>query len=86
MKQEFENPLLKRREVRHSIHKKANPGFAEASKEIAEHFKVSEDLIVVKAVRSGFGKGEFVVEAYVYKDAESRKHVEPAPKFKKEAK
>lgn len=85
MKQEFENPLLKRREVKHAISKNTNPGFVESAKHVAEHFKVTEDLVVVKAVRSGFGKNEFVIEAYIYKDADAKKHVEPVPK-KKEAK
>ena len=77
------NKLMKRREVSFLVHEDKNPGFAIAGK-VAEHFKSTPELVVVKNVKSGFGKSEFLVDAFIYDSVEA-KAIEPKPKTKKVA-
>lgn len=78
---DIKNKLMKRREVSFLVHETKNPGFAIAGK-VAEHFKADAGLVVVKNVKSGFGKSEFLVDAFIYDNAEA-KAIEPKPKVKK---
>ncbi len=79
--QELSNKLLKRKEVKLSMDATSNPGFSVAIK-IAEHFKSTPELVVIKKIKSGFGKSEFTIDAFIYEDVES-KSIEPRPKVKK---
>jgi len=78
---DFENKLLNRREIQVVLDAPSNPGYKIAEK-IAEHFKASPELVVIKKVGTGFGKSEFTIEFFIYKNAEA-KLIEPKPKVKK---
>lgn len=80
---EMDNSLLERKEVQVLIEADSNPGFGIAVK-IAEHFKSAPELAVIKKIFSGFGKSEFLIDAYIYKNAEA-KSIEPKVKVKKDA-
>lgn len=80
---DFENKLLNRREMQVILDSPSNPGFKIAEK-IAEHFKASPELVVIKKIGSGFGKSEFNIEVFIYKNAEA-KAIEPRLKVKKVA-
>ena len=79
---DFRNELLKRNEVEFMLSSTSNPGFEGAKNFLVENGH-SVESIVVKAVRSNFGKGEFFVEAFVYDSKENKELVEPKPKEKK---
>ena len=82
---EKKNHLLKRIEVEATLKADSNPGFVEVKKEIVSKMKVSEDNVVIKSIRSQFGKSEFMIEAYVYDSKEQLEKVEPRKKEKKGA-
>lgn len=80
---ELDNRLLRRREIQILVEAKSNPGFKIAEK-VAEHFKASPDMVVIKKIESGFGKSEFLVDAYIYENVEA-KSIEPKPRKKAKA-
>jgi ribosomal protein S24E len=82
-RKDFTNELLKRRELELVFKEGENPGFEKVKKEIVGKFKASEDVVVVKKVASSFGKDEFVVDVFIYKDAEAKNSIEPKTKEKK---
>lgn len=75
------NKILKRRELTLVVEAPSNPGF-KVVESISAHFKANPEMIVIKKVESGFGKSEFVVNAFIYETAEA-KAIEPKPKVKK---
>ena len=81
----FKNNLLKRKEIELILSKESNPGFDEVRKELAEKFKVAEDVIAVKLIKGGFGKNEFNVKAFIYDSVKDREGTERKPKAKKNA-
>jgi len=83
--EDFKNDLLKRREVKVVIESASNPGFAHASRVIAEEFKAKEDQIVIKEVKSKFGRNTFLIDAFIYQTPEDKKKIEPRAKVKKKA-
>lgn len=82
---DFKNDLLKRREVKLVVDSDRNPGLENAVKMIAEHFKAKEDVIVVKTLKSKFGRDTFLVDAFIYDSAAEKSRVEPRKKEKKSA-
>ncbi|MBI3334295.1 hypothetical protein HYZ97_02315 [Candidatus Pacearchaeota archaeon] len=82
---ELKNPLIGRREVSITLEAPANPGIAKITADLAEHYKISPELIVIKKLQSGFGKKTFKVEALMYDSPEVKKRFEPQPKPKKAA-
>jgi ribosomal protein S24E len=82
---DFKNDLLNRREVKLVVTAGKNPGLAEAVKMIAEHFKSKEEVIVVKTLKSKFGRDSFLVDAFIYDSAADKTRVEPRKKEKKSA-
>lgn len=79
------NALMKRREVVITLEHASNPGFAHATTLIAQHFKVGEEHVVVRAIRGHFGSHVYLIEAFVYDSAEARSEIEPKAKEKKVA-
>ena len=77
---EFRNNLLKRNEVDLVFEAESNPGFSGAREVVVKKFKANEDGIVVKAVRSEFGKNEFLVEAFIYDSKKDMEKIEPKSK------
>tara|TARA_Y100000310_G_scaffold237425_1_gene240712 strand:+ start:3747 stop:4022 length:276 start_codon:yes stop_codon:yes gene_type:complete len=82
---EFDNKLLKRKEVEVCIQADSNPGFDLVKKEMAGKFKASEDTVVVRGVRSSFGKCKFDVDAFIYSSKEDKEKTEPKKKAPKKA-
>ena len=80
---DFENVLLKRKELRVVISNDKNPGVEVVRKKVAEKFGADESLVVVKKIKSRFGNSEFDVEVFVYKDNASKEKIEPKKKEKK---
>ena len=80
---DFKNELLGRRELKVVAEAEKNPGFANAAKIIADEFKAKEDLIVVKEVKSKFGRNTFLIDALIYYSAEDKEKVEPKKRVKK---
>lgn len=81
----FKNLLLGRKEVELVFTEEINPGFEKSSKEIADHFKTNGEHVVVRSIKSGFGKKEFLVVACVYDNLEGKEKMEPKVKVKKGA-
>ncbi len=79
---DFKNDLLKRREVKVVITSKSNPGFTTASKLVSDEFKVKEDVLAVKNVKSKFGRDTFLIDAFIYHSANDKERIEPKPKVK----
>jgi ribosomal protein S24E len=82
---DFNNTLLKRREVKIVVEAPSNPGFTNAQKMIADKYNAKEDEIVVKAVKSKFGRNTFLIDAFIYNSAQDKVNIEPKKKVKKKA-
>ena len=80
---DFHNNLLKRREIVIQKQYPSNPGFAIVKKDIAEHFKASEDCVVIRSIMGAFGSDVFNVDARLYDSVEALQKVESKPKVKK---
>jgi ribosomal protein S24E len=81
--EEFENKLLKRKEVLVSGEYEINPGIERVTEEISKKFKADKEKIVVRRIISEFGKKLFKIEAFIYNSVEDKTKVEPKPKEKK---
>lgn len=79
---DFKNDLLKRRELKVVLTAKSNPGFTNASKFISDEFKVKEDVLAIKNVKSKFGRDTFLIDAFIYHSANDKERIEPKPKIK----
>ncbi len=80
---EFENKLLKRKEVLVSEEYETNPGIEKVTEEISKQFKADKEQIVVRRIISEFGKHVFEVDAFIYDSVEDKAKVEPKPGEKK---
>ena len=80
---DFRNDLLKRREVKLVVTADKNPGFADATKAIADKFKSNEDVIVVRTLKSKFGRDSFLIDAFIYDSVQDKNIFEPKKKEKK---
>ena len=63
---DFHNKLLNRREVEVIVTEAKTPSFDEMVKKLAEHFKASEENIMVENVKGKFGRNTFLVKAGIY--------------------
>lgn len=82
---DIKNSLLKRREIKIIIESPSNPGFQYSSKMIAEKYKAPEENVVVKAVKSKFGRNTFLIDAFIYDSVKDKNFIEPKKKEKKKA-
>ncbi|PIN93793.1 30S ribosomal protein S24e [Candidatus Pacearchaeota archaeon CG10_big_fil_rev_8_21_14_0_10_31_24] len=82
---EFQNKLLKRKEVEFVIEEKGNPGFEKVRKLVSDKFKAGEDTIAIKYIKSKFGSNDFFIEAFIYDSANDKLNIEPKIKEKKVA-
>ena len=80
---EFKNDLLKRKEIVANLESHENPGFDNSQKKVAQHFKTTEELVVIKRVSGNFGSHEFTIEAFIYDSAKNKEEIEPKKKEKK---
>jgi len=83
MLKDLNNKLLNRREVKIIVNSSSNPGFANATKIIAEQCKAKEELICVKEVKSKFGRDTFLIDAMIYNSLDDKDKIERKPKPKK---
>lgn len=83
---ETKNDLLKRREIQVVVESKGNPGLAQAAKMVSEKFKVDENLVAVKELKSKFGRDTFLIKANIYESNENKSLIEPKIKSKKDKK
>jgi ribosomal protein S24E len=81
---DFRNDLLKRREIKLVVEAEKNPGFENALKIVADGINAKEDLIVIREVKSKFGRNTFLIDAFVYDSADDRARIEPKKKEKKD--
>lgn len=80
---DFRNPLLKRRELKLLIESGKNPGFQESLKQVAKQFKSNEENIVIRELKSKFGRNTFLVDAFIYDSVQDKERIEPKKKIKK---
>src|SRR3989344_5061981 len=73
---DFRNDLLKRREVKLVLEEESNPGYTKSKEAIAKKFKSPEVNIVVKHLKSKFGRKTFLIDAFIYDSEEDRKRIE----------
>ena len=85
-----ENKLLNRTEIDGQIsYDGATPSNAAITKALSDHFKIAENLVVVKHVYTIFGQTKAEIQAYLYKDRPTLEMVEfikKKPKKNAEAK
>ncbi len=81
--QDKQNPLLKRKEVKIIIEAEKNPTMQEASKSVAEKFKIAEEVVAVKQIKGKFGRKTFLISAHIYDNKEDKEKIEPKSKKKK---
>ena len=79
----FRNDLLKRNEVKVVMSAGKNPGLATALKNIAEHLKTKEENVVVRELKSSFGRDTFLIDAFVYDSVMEKDKIEQKKKVKK---
>ncbi len=83
IKEQKENPMLLRKEIlAHVSFTKATPSNVEVAKAIATKLSASEDAVVVKQIKGGFGSTHAVIKAYVYASKEQKDKIEPKIKVK----
>jgi len=80
---DIKNENLKRREMKVVVAFEKNPGIAEAIKVISDVAKSSADLIVIKKLKSKFGRNTFLIDSFIYNSVEDRNMIEPKVKVKK---
>jgi len=79
------NDLLNRREVKLLTQNTSNPGFDNSVKVISEEFKAKPENIVIKNVKSKFGRDTFLIDAFIYNSVKDKDNIEPKPKVKSAA-
>jgi len=82
---DFKNDLLKRRELKTVVEASSTPSFVSSAKMIAEQFKASEDVVVVRGIYGKFGRNTFLIESMIYDTAKDKERIEPKKKEKKVA-
>jgi ribosomal protein S24E len=80
---DFRNELLKRNEVKLVFEYDSNPGYEKSKGIVSEHFKAAPEVIVVKNVKSKFGRDTFLLDAFIYDSKEDLESTEPKVKEKK---
>lgn len=81
---DFRNELLKRREVKIVLQSDKNPGLEQSRKIVADALKSTNEVVVVKALNSRFGRDTFSIDAFVYDSLKDKEKIEPRLKVKKE--
>lgn len=80
---DFKNELLNRREVKIIIDAKSNPGFDHGIEIVSKEFKVPRENIAVRNVKGKFGRGTFLIDAFIYENVKDKERIEPKEKIKK---
>lgn len=86
IKEKLDQPLLLRTWVSGTVaFDGATPSNDKMSKDIASALKTEASLVVMKSIKTGFGKRQAVFSAAVYKDAAAKARAEVKTKRQKEA-
>lgn len=80
---DFDNKLLKRREMIVSVQAEKNPSMSEALDIVSSEGKSEKDLVAIRSIRNSFGTDNFEIEAFVYQTKDLKARYEPKPKVKK---
>lgn len=80
---ESANKLLRRRELITQINETSSPTFSQTKTMLAVNLKVPEEQVVIKSIRSKFGRHTFEVDAFVYESIADKERIEQKPKQKK---
>ncbi|MFA5993040.1 MAG: hypothetical protein WC796_05015 [Candidatus Pacearchaeota archaeon] len=80
IKEDRKNSLLHRQEVIALVENQMTLSKQEAIKAISEHFKKSEETVVIEKIDSLFGTKKTIITARVYDSPESRKKMEVIPR------
>ncbi len=80
---DFNNKLLKRRELLASVEAQKSPSMQEVQEMISGDQKADKGLVVVKSIHNRFGTRVFEIEAFVYHDVKQKERMELKPKVKK---
>ncbi len=72
-----ENPLLSREEIVVKVKKEVTPSRQEAKEIVVAQTGASPEAVIVKKIKGKSGAKEFFIEAYVYKDLDVMKTIEP---------
>ena len=75
--QQEKNPFLHREEFVIEFKSESNPSFDDVKKALG---KDDDELVVVKKIKSNFGKKIFAAEAVVYDSKEAKEKIEISPK------
>ena len=78
-----EAPLSRVRLTGEIAFESVTPSYEEVRKKISSSLDCDEKLIVIKNIYTKFGMKKASLFAYVYKNEESMKKIEPKPKVKK---
>ncbi len=70
IKKEIKNDLMNRKEIVVEMESAKTPSYVEATKLIAEHFKTTEDCVMVEQIKGVFGRTKFAVKASIYTSKE----------------
>ena len=75
--EEKDSKLLERKEIKLEVNfDKSTPSNLDMKKSIANIFKTSEELILIKKIHQHFGANKATVQANIYKDIEKLKKTE----------
>ena len=82
---EFENPLLHRKEVVFELHHEKSPTETEVKQIAVDKFKAKENAIKVKGINAAYGSNTFKVEMNIYHSKEKMDITEIKSKRQREA-
>ncbi len=82
---EFENPLLHRKEVVFELHHEKSPTEAEVKQLAVDKFKAHENAVKVKGIKAAYGSKIFKVEMNIYHSKEKMDTTEVKSKKQREA-
>jgi len=75
--EEKENPLLNRRELQIKIkHEAGTPARIEVKNRVAAELKVEPQQVIVRSMKTAFGKKETTAAVKIYQSAESAQQIE----------
>jgi len=84
VKEKRENPLLHRTEIKAGLaYTGKTPSREDVKKLVADKLGSEPELTIIKKIETVFGFERGTVYAYVYKDKEQQKRIEPVKKAKK---
>jgi len=83
LKKDIKNTLMKRHEVSFIVEAEKNPSFSEMKQKISSEMKKPEENIDVYGIQGKFGRGTFLIKAYVYDSKEDYDAIKILSKTKK---